>query len=359
MPGNSIGSVFRFTSFGESHGPAAGGVIDGCPAGLDLDFDFIQGELERRRLQYPGSTARKEPDILEWLSGLLDLTTLGTPLAFLVRNESQKPGDYDQFSEFYRPSHADYAYDNKYGIRDARGGGRASGRETVARVVAGSVAKLFLNRYGITIEGRVARVGPLQLTGSYQQINFGDTRGNEMRLADPAKNAEVVDLLEKTLAAGNTLGGSVACRISGVPPGLGEPVFDKLSADLAKSVMSIGSAKGFEYGMGFQAAGYPGSLYNDQMKHSRDGISFLSNHDGGIQGGISTGQDIFFNVAFKPVPSIRLPQEMISKDGRSGEIVISGRHDTCHVPRLVVVVEAMAALAVADHMLRNLSARIR
>jgi len=358
MPGNTFGKLFRFTSFGESHGPALGGVIDGCPAALELDFGFIQSELLRRNLDYPGSTSRKEPDEVEWLSGLSGAITLGTPLAFLIRNSKQQSDDYETLASVYRPSHADFTYEAKYGIRDHRGGGRASGRETVARVVAGSIAKLFLKSFGIFVEGAVTRIGPVCLSDSFKDIDFEKTRTNHLRLANPSKEEEILQLLQQTESEGDTLGGTVACRIRGVPSGLGEPVFDKLQAHLAKAVMSIGTAKSFEYGLGQAAAGMRGSVYNDIMKIEEGKVSFVTNHDGGIQGGISNGEDICFQVGFKPVPSVRKPQQMVSADGSTREIILAGRHDNCHVPRLVVIVEAMAALVIADHILLKRSSRM-
>lgn len=351
MPGNTIGKLFRFTSFGESHGPATGGVIDGCPAGIELDLDFIRNELVRRNPDYPGSTARKEPEEVEWLSGSYNEITLGTPLAFLVRNQMQHPGDYDEWKDLYRPSHADFTYQAKYGIRDPRGGGRASGRETAARVVAGAVAKTFLKNINIHISSAVTQIGQIRLIESIEDIDYDTVGDHPLRLADPSMEEEILNLLRQVETQGDTLGGKVACRIEGVPPGLGEPVFDKLQADLAKAMLSLGTAKGFEYGLGFRAASMRGSVYNDQMKLEGNAIAFVTNHDGGIQGGISNGQEIYFQVGFKPVPSIHKPQHMVGNNGQSREITLAGRHDTCHVPRLGVVVEAMAALVLADHVL--------
>jgi chorismate synthase len=329
MSGNTIGNVFKLTTFGESHSPAIGGVIDGCPAGLYLDYNFIANELNRRKPDYQGSTPRKESDEVEFLSGLENGITDGTAINFSIKNTDYKTSDYQYVSGVFRPSHADYTYFMKYG-QTAEGGGRASGRETATRVVGGAVAKLFLKKSSIEISGEVESIGGFPY--------------------DPAKSAELIREAQK---AGDTLGGTIICRITGVPAGLGEPVFDKLQADMAKAMLSIGSAKAFEYGLGFQAAKMKGSTYNDQMT-VRDGkIVFLSNHDGGIQGGISNGQDIYFRVGFKPVPSVSIPQSTVNQDGEPVEIRISGRHDTCHVPRLVVVVETMAALVLADHLLRN------
>jgi chorismate synthase len=331
MPGNTIGDRFRFTSFGESHGVAVGGVIDGCPPGLVIDHEFIRQELERRKPSYPGATSRQEPDEVEFLSGLNENMTLGTPIAFLIRNREARDTDYQNISDRFRPSHADYTYFRKYGTI-LPGGGRTSGRETAARVVAGAIAKLWLKVTGIEIEAMVSQIGDVSAKESHS--------GHFDRL--------IAEAAEK----GDTLGGVITCRINNVPAGLGEPVFDKLQADLAKAMLSIGTAKGFEYGLGFHAAAMKGSNYNDQMT-ARDGqVVFLSNHDGGIQGGISNGQEIFFRVGFKPVPSVKIRQQTATIQGEAADIVIHGRHDACHVPRLVVIVESMAALVLADHLLR-------
>jgi chorismate synthase len=340
MAGNSTGYLFRLTTFGESHGLAIGGVIDGCPAGLTVEPDFITSELDRRKPVYAGSTGRQEPDIVEFISGISHGKTTGAPIAFLVQNTKAFPPDYHNIENIYRPSHADYTYDRKYGIPFSAGGGRASGRETIARVVAGSVAKLFLKEYGIEIYAVVTSVGAL---------NSAD---------EPEFEAKMMELIERTAAAGDTLGGSISCTIKGVPPGIGEPVFDKLQANLAGAMLSIGSAKAFEYGLGFQASSLKGSEYNDQMTANDGMISFLTNHDGGIQGGISNGEDIFFRVGFKPVPSVKLTQNSVNRLGEKVEFAISGRHDCCHVPRIAVVVESMAALVIADHLLMNRASRL-
>jgi chorismate synthase len=346
MPGNSIGYLFRLTTFGESHGPAIGGVIDGCPAGLEIDTEFIQSELARRKPLYPGSTGRKEPDNVEFLSGILNGKTLGSPIAYIIRNVDVKSSSYDEISGHYRPSHADFTYEKKYGTAFASGGGRASGRETAARVVAGSIAKLLLKKTGIEISAYISQLG-----------NMFAVPGNVFRsplgFASEEMEREAVSLIMEAERQGDTLGGTISCVISGTLPGLGEPVFDKLPADLAKAMLSIGSAKAFEYGLGFAAASLKGSEYNDRMTVKEGRITFLSNNDGGIQGGISNGEDILFRVGFKPVPSVKMPQDMVNKEGENSEITISGRHDTCHIPRLVVIVESMAALVMADHYLRN------
>lgn len=337
MSGNTFGKVFRLITFGESHSPATGGVVEGCPAGVNIDISFINSEMNRRKPVYTGSTSRKENDEIEFLSGIKDEVTIGTPIGFVIRNADVKPVDYQNISDVFRPSHADFSYFKKYG-QIITGGGRASGRETAARVVGGAIAKLFLKEYGIVIKAFVSQIGEL--------------------LSDEDHFDVFESLINDAERRGDTLGGTVSCSITGVPAGLGEPVFDKLNADLAKAMMSIGSAKAFEYGLGFKASEMKGSVYNDQLTGKEGKVVFLTNHDGGIQGGISNGEEINFRVGFKPVPSVRMAQSSVDIDGNPAEISISGRHDTCHVPRLAVVVESMAALVLADHLLRNRSARV-
>jgi chorismate synthase len=334
MPGNSIGKLFQLTTFGESHSVATGGIIDGCPSGLTIDIDFIRQELNRRKPVYEGSTSRKEADDIEFLSGIDNGITLGTPIGFIIRNTDQKTDDYQDISNAFRPSHADYTYFMKYG-QSGKGGGRASGRETAARVAGGAVAKLFLRNYGVIVHADIETIGSL-----------------------PFNKEKTAELIREAAIAGDTLGGTITCRITGVPVGLGEPVFDKLQADLAKAMLSIGSAKGFEYGKGFAAAKMEGSEYNDLMTVKEGKTVFLTNHDGGIQGGISNGQEIFFRVGFKPVPSLFITQPTVNQNGETVKIKITGRHDTCHVPRLIVVVESMAALILADHLLRSKHSRM-
>lgn len=358
MPGNTFGYLFRLTTFGESHGKATGGVIDGCPAGLSIDFEFIQRELDRRKPVYPGATERQETDKAEFYSGILNGKTLGSPIAFQVKNLEARSGDYMEVTNLYRPSHADYTYDKKYGITVHSGGGRASGRETIARVVGGAVAKLVLKKYGITINAFVSQVGDVVAETDLSIADLSESSRLPYACFDADMDQQVASVIREAKANGNTLGGTISCRIEGTPAGLGDPVFDKLQADLAKAMLSIGSAKAFEYGLGFQASALKGSEYNDQMT-SKDGqVKFLTNHDGGIQGGISNGEDIIFRVGFKPVPSIKIPQSTVNRQGEAAGISISGRHDTCHVPRLVVVVESMAAIVIADHLLRNSVSRI-
>lgn len=312
---NTIGYIFRLTTFGESHGAAIGGVIDGCPSQLKLDFDFIDKELDRRKTaQTSTASQRKEPDRIEWLSGLLDGVTLGTPIAFMVRNEDCKPADYDALKDVYRPSHADFTYEQKYGLRDWRGGGRASARTTLPIVVAGAIAKQILKGKGIQIVAEVTEMGD----------------------AEQAKNE------------GDTVGGIVECRIISAPAGLGEPMFDKFSAELAHALFSLPAVKGFEIGDGFALAKMKGSEANDTFINKAGRITTPTNHSGGIQGGISNGNDIVFRVAFKPIPSIAKPQKTVNRAGDPCEIAIEGRHDVCALPRAVVLVEALAAMVTVD-----------
>ena len=315
---NTIGHIFRLTTFGESHGAAIGGVIDGCPSQLKLNFDFIDSELLRRKTaQSSTASQRKESDRIEWLSGLLDGVTLGTPIAFIVRNEDCKPEDYENLKDVYRPSHADFTYEQKYGLRDWRGGGRASARTTLPIVVAGAIAKQILNEKGIKIYAEVIYIGDV----------------------------------EHAKREGDTVGGIVECRIIGVPAGLGEPMFGKFSAELAHAMFSLPAVKGFEIGDGFALAKMKGSEANDTFINKDGQITTLTNHSGGIQGGITNGNDIVFRLAFKPIPSIALPQQTVNRLGEPCEIVIEGRHDVCALPRALVLVEAMAALVTVDMML--------
>lgn len=352
MASNSYGLLFRLTSFGESHGAAIGGIIDGCPAGLVLNMEMIQNELGRRR---PGqstlSSQRNEQDRVEFLSGLIDGQTTGTPIGFVVRNQDQKPADYDNLKEVYRPSHADYVYQEKFGIRDHRGGGRSSARETVARVVAGSVARQFLAVEGITIMAWVCAVGNVETT---LKSGFGiqEIESSAVRCPDPEVSDKMIQLIQLTAAEGDTLGGVISCRIDGLMPGLGEPVFDKLHADLGKAMLSINAVKGFEFGSGFAGARMKGSVHNDIFVVDRGKVSTSTNHSGGIQGGISNGQTVDLRVAFKPVATLMKEQKTISVQGEETIIKPGGRHDVCVVPRAVPIVESMAALVIADHLLR-------
>lgn len=353
MAGNSFGEIFRITTFGESHGKAIGVVIDGCPAGLDVDLTLMQRELDRRK---PGQSAittqRKESDTFELLSGIYEGKTLGTPIAFIIKNEDQKPGDYEHLKTTYRPSHADFTYDAKYGIRDYRGGGRASARETAARVVAGALAKQLLAKYGVEIAAYVSQVGKIKVEQPYTQLNIANAESNDVRCPDNATAAKMVELIKETRAKGDTIGGIVTCVIKNPPVGLGEPVFDKLHADLGKAMLSINAVHGFEYGSGFEGSTQYGSQNNDSFVSQENKISTSTNHSGGIQGGISNGMDIYFNVAFKPVATLMQTQNTVDKEGHEVELQGKGRHDPCVVPRAVPIVEAMAALVLADHLLR-------
>ncbi len=357
---NSFGHIFRLTSFGESHGVAIGGVIDGMPAGIRVDMDFIQSELDRRR---PGqsrlTTARNEADQVEVLSGVFEGQTTGQPIGFLVRNINQHSGDYDELREVFRPSHADFTYWQKYGIRDHRGGGRSSARETISRVVAGAFAKLALQQLGITIQAYTQQVGDIALSGNYEDYDISLAETNDVRCPDPATAARMAELISQVKAEGDTIGGIISCVIKGCPVGLGEPAFGKLHAELAHAMLSINAAKGFEYGMGFAGVAQRGSEQNDIFILGEDGeITTRTNRSGGIQGGISNGQDIYFRVAFKPVATLLREQQTVTTEGEPTTLKARGRHDPCVLPRAVPVVEAMAAITILDNYLLNKSVRI-
>lgn len=349
MAGNTFGSLFKLTTFGESHGAAIGGIIDGCPAGIELDLDMIQAEMDRRK---PGQSAivtqRKEPDTVEFYSGIFEGKTTGVPIGFAIHNTNQKSHDYSHIKETYRPSHADYVYDQKYGHRDYRGGGRSSARETASRVVAGAIAKQMLSN--IKINAFVSSVGEISIDKPYQELDFSLIESNPVRCPDPAKAVEMEAKIREIRKEGDTIGGTIMCVVQNVPVGLGEPVFDKLHAELGKAMLSINAVKGFEYGSGFEGSKMKGSQHNDIF--NPDGTT-KSNLSGGIQGGISNGMDIYFNVAFKPVATIMQKQETINKDGNTVEMTGKGRHDPCVVPRAVPIVEAMTALVLADYYLIN------
>jgi chorismate synthase len=354
MGGNSFGNLFRITTYGESHGSGIGVVIDGCPAGMKLDATIIQNELDRRK---PGQskivTQRKESDIAHITSGVFDGKTTGTPISIFIANEDQKSKDYDHIQNIYRPSHADYSYQVKYGHRDFRGGGRSSARETAARVAAGAVAKAVLMHYNISIYAYVSQVGEIRIP-DLLNVDFKEIESNIVRCPDTSKAEKMIDLISQVRKEGDTIGGMVTCQILGCPVGLGEPVFDRLHADLAKAMMSINAVKGFEYGSGFQSIKMRGSEHNDYFtldNHSQ--VTTKTNHSGGIQGGISIGTTIYFNVAFKPVATIVASQETIDTGGNPAIAEGKGRHDPCVVPRAVPIVEAMAALTLVDHLLRN------
>lgn len=355
MPGSHYGDLFRISTFGESHGMAIGVNIDGCPAHLKIDETFIKSELERRK---PGQskivTQRKENDDFEILSGVYNGFSTGAPISIIIKNTNFRTKDYDHLHDSYRPSHADFTYQHKYGIRDYRGGGRASARETVARVAAGSIAKLFLKHYHIEIQAFTSKIGNISF--EFEENFHPDpalTESNMVRCPDRETAEKMIKFIENTRKNGDTCGGIVSCSIQNVPVGLGEPVFSKLSADLAKGMMSINAAKGFEIGSGFAGTNMPGSLHNDIFYKDIQGkIMTKTNHSGGIQGGISNGMPINFNVAFKPVSTIMLPQESLNYKGDKILLEGKGRHDPCVVPRAVPVVEAMAALTIADHLLK-------
>lgn len=347
MAGNSFGNLFKLTTFGESHGKAIGGIIDGCPAGIELDFDEIQREMQRRK---PGqskiTTQRKEADEVQFLSGIFDKKTTGTPIGFHIENTDQKSKDYSHIKDVYRPSHADFTYQKKYGIRDYRGGGRSSARETACRVVAGAIAKQFLN--GINITAFVSSVGKLRLDKNFEELDFSEIENNLVRCPDVEMAKKMENLIKKIRKEGNTLGGVVTCYIDNVPIGLGEPVFDKLHAQLGKAMLSINAVKGFDYGSGFSGSQMKGSDHNDRFDESG---KTKTNFSGGIQGGISNGMPIYFKVAFKPVATLMQSQETINSKGEKIKIQGKGRHDPCVVPRAVPIVEAMAALVLADFVL--------
>ena len=349
MAGNTFGNIFKLTTFGESHGPAIGGVIDGCPSGLIIDLNAIEKEMQRRK---PGQssivTQRKEEDSVTFYSGIFEGKTTGTPIGFLIHNKDQKSKDYTHIKETYRPSHADYVYDKKYGNRDYRGGGRSSARETACRVVGGAIAKQILSK--IEIKAFVSSVGEIKIDSDYSNLDFSQIEKNPVRCADPKVANQMEDLIKRIRKEGDTIGGVVTCIIKNTPIGLGEPVFDKLHANLGKAMLSINAVKGFEYGSGFDGTKLKGSEHNDSF--GSDGKT-KSNHSGGVQGGISNGMDIYFNVAFKPVATIMKKQQTIDSENNVVEMKGKGRHDPCVVPRAVPIVEAMAALVLVDSFLIN------
>lgn len=362
MAGNTFGTLFSISTFGESHGIAIGVIIDGCPAGLPLDLDFIQAELDKRR---PGqskiTTQRKESDTVQILSGIFEGKSTGTPIALLIPNEDQRSKDYNHNQTVYRPSHADYTYDAKYGIRDHRGGGRSSARETAARVAAGAIAKLLLKHHGIEIFAHVSAVGTIQAP-QLQALEILELlqirEENIVRCADPAVAKEMIEFIDGIRKDGDTVGGKVSCIIRNCPAGIGEPVFDKLHAELGKAMLSINAVHGFEYGSGFSGSEMRGSEHNDIFLSGGTRAKTVTNFSGGIQGGISNGMEITFNVAFKPVATIMHSQQTINAAGEITEIKGKGRHDPCVVPRAVVIVEAMAALVIADLLLRNKTSKL-
>ena len=349
---NTFGQLFRLTTFGESHGPGIGGVIDGMPSGLLVDTDFLQSELNRRR---PGqsalTTARKESDRVELLSGVFEGRTTGCPIGFLVRNENQHSADYDNLRDVFRPSHADFTYQTKYGWRDHTGGGRTSARETVARVVGGAFAKMFLKQYGIRITAYTSQVGSIALSNAWDSYDFSLIEQNPVRCPDPVKAEEMAALIAQVKAEGDTIGGVITCVIEGCPVDLGEPVFGKLHAALGAAMLSINAVKGFEYGEGFAGVESRGSEQNDIFVPSPHGITTLTNHSGGVQGGLSNGQPIYFRVAFKPVATLLREQQTVTASGEPTVIKARGRHDPCVLPRAVPIVEAMSAMVIADNLM--------
>jgi len=354
VAGNTFGTAFRITTFGESHGKAIGLILDGCPAGLPIDEEFIQHELDRRR---PGQssivTQRKESDTVQILSGVFEGQATGTPISMVIFNADARSKDYSHIADKFRPSHADFTYSAKYGTRDYRGGGRSSARETAARVAAGAIAKLFLQNKGIQVQAFVSQVGHLSLTQDYKALDLSLTESNPVRCPDPAMAEKMIDFIKAVRKDGDTVGGVVNAVVRGCPVGLGEPAFDKLHADLAKAMLSINACKGFEYGSGFQGVSMRGSEHNDIFFEEEGEVKTKTNYSGGIQGGISNGMDIYFRTAFKPVATIVSAQESVNEQGESVSVVGKGRHDPCVVPRAVPIVEAMTALVLADHLLRQ------
>lgn len=351
---NSFGNIFRITTFGESHGAGIGGIIDGCPAGLTIDIDFVQSELDRRK---PGqskiTTQRKESDSVEFFSGIFEGQTTGTPIGFLVRNQDQHSNDYNNLKDVFRPSHADFTYIQKYGVRDHRGGGRSSARETIARVVGGAIAKQLLLQLNISIQAYVSSVGTITLEKTYQELDLTRTEENIIRCPDAETAEKMIARVEQAGKDHDTVGGTISCVIKGVPAGWGVPVFNKLHADLGFAMLGINAVKGFEYGSGFEGTKLSGSEHNDIFVNENGTVKTVTNHSGGIQGGISNGQDIYFSVAFKPIATLLKEQKTIDKDLNETTINPKGRHDACVLPRAVPIVESMAALVLADHFMMS------
>jgi chorismate synthase len=372
MAGNTFGTLFKLSSFGESHGPALGGVIDGCPAGLKIDLDFVQSELTRRK---PGqshiTTQRKEDDVVEFLSGIFEGVTTGMPIGFVIKNEDQKSKDYSHIKDSFRPSHADFTYEEKYGLRDYRGGGRSSARETACRIVAGAIAKLILKEKNITVNAFVSQVGKIKLERSFEELDLSKTDNNVVRCPDEKVAEQMISYIEEIKKQGDTIGGVIQCVIKNTPIGLGEPVFDKLHAVLGHAMLSINAVKGFEIGSGFDSIQFKGSELNDefvpfdststgsaQAAQGTKKITTKTNNSGGIQGGISNGMPIYFNVAFKPVATIMQKQNSVDKSGEEVIVEGKGRHDPCVLPRAVPIVESMAALVLVDFLLLARCSRI-
>lgn len=356
---NTFGNIFTLTTFGESHGEAVGGIIDGMPAGIEVDMDFIQHQLDRRR---PGqsqiTTQRKEPDHVELLSGVYQGKTTGTPIGFMVRNTNQRSSDYNNMVDLFRPSHADYTYYNKYGLRDPRGGGRSSARITISRCVGGALAMLALQQLGITIQAYTTQVGDIKLEGDYTHYDLSQIDSNIVRCPDLEKAQQMEALIREVKADGDTIGGVIACVIKGCPVGLGEPEFDKLHAQLGAAMLGINAVKGFEYGLGFDGVSQRGSQQNDVFVADHGQITTSTNNSGGIQGGISNGQDIYFRVAFKPVATLLRSQNTVDANGCATVLQAKGRHDPCVLPRAVPIVESMAAMVLLDNYLLNKAVHI-
>lgn len=352
MSGNTFGKIFTITTFGESHGTAIGGVIDGCPSGIEIDIKFIQSELNRRKpYQTFYTTKRSEDERFELLSGIFEGKTTGTPIAYIIRNKDSKSSDYDLIKNTYRPSHADFVYDEKYGVRDYRGGGRSSARETAARVIGGAIAKLVLRKFNIEINAFVNQIGNVKLEKKYTELDLSKTERSQVRCPDIDTSNKMMDLLKEVHQSADSVGGAITCVIKNVPTGMGEPVFDKLTAQLAKAIMSINATRGIEFGEGFNAASMLGSKHNDEFYVNDGKIRTRTNRSGGIQGGISNGEDIYFNVAFKPTATINKEQKTVTQNKQEAILKPKGRHDTCFVPRAVPVVEAMAAITILDLLL--------
>ena len=351
---NSFGNIFTVTTFGESHGAGVGGVIDGFPAGIDIDLDFVQSELDRRK---PGqskiTTGRQEGDKVEILSGVFEGKSTGCPIGFLVRNTNQHSNDYENVRNVFRPSHADYTYTQKYGLRDHRGGGRSSARETISRCVGGAFAKIVLRQLGISVTAYTSQVGNIAIERDYSKLNLDNIEKNNVRCPDLDKAKEMENLILAVKEDGDTIGGIITCVIKGCPVGLGEPAFGKLHAELGAAMLGINAVKGFEYGEGFDGVGQRGSEQNDIFFNDNGKINTRTNHSGGIQGGISNGQDIYFRVLFKPVATQLREQPTVDKDGNDTMLEVKGRHDPCVLPRAVPVVEAMAAMVILDNYLLN------
>lgn len=357
MAGNSFGTLFKITTFGESHGPAIGVVIDGCPAGLNFDLNHVQAALDRRK---PGqsalTTARSESDKVEAISGIFEEKTTGAPICLMIKNQDQRSGDYDQLKDVFRPSHADYTWQMKYGHRDYRGGGRSSARETAARVAAGAVADIFLREMGISVIAYVSKVHTIRLDESMVDLSLIET--NPVRCPNEATAKQMEAAILAAKEAGDSLGGVVSCRAEGLPVGLGEPVFDRFEAELAKAMLSINATKGFEIGDGFEMTNFKGSEVNDAFVSDGNQITTSTNHSGGTQGGVTNGMPLFFKVAFKPTATINHPQTTVDKAGQPVTLQAKGRHDPCVLPRAVPIVEAMAKLVIADFVLRNRAVKL-